>query len=178
MPTSRHAHPVDRHRLASALGRTGRGKCIEESIGGRVIHLALEAEDRADRRKQCEEVERFVAKQFVEDEGAFDLRTPIRPVADSSVFELDETVVQRSGRVDHAMDRAEPPACLGDHGAHPLAVGDIGGTDEHRPARRLAVLDSSDLLADGVVFLVRLEPVLPFASGGQGDFGRPAPGLP
>ena len=68
--------------------------------------------------------------------------------------------------MQHAVERAEAPAGVGDDARHLLVVGHVGRRHHHLGAERLELLDLADLAARRVVLGVVPEPGRPFFSGG------------
>src|SRR5262249_36611888 len=82
-------------------------------------------------------------------------------------LEWAEPIVHSPGSVDCSMNRTDLLTYFGHRGAHPIMVGDIGGNDVDNSTSRFTGAELTDFLTDGILLLVRAQPLVPFILGRQ-----------
>ena len=113
---------------------------VEESVGRAIIDLAIGRRERADRRKEREELERLVARQFIEKLYALDFRRE-HAVRGFLFLELDDAVLQHARSVDDAVERPELFSRFGERRLQRVAPGHVARDDEHLGPEPLPFVD-------------------------------------
>ena len=149
MPRSRQLSQtieVIGHRVRPAVSG---GDRVEVGVGGAVVEAAWRRHDRALRREQHEEVELAVGEQLAEHVGAVDLGREYRR-AGREVLAFDERAAGDTGRVNDAIDAAEPRVRGGNDRPHRGGVCDVCGDGEHCSAGGFERLDLANRSGDAI----------------------------